>query len=177
MSFSYQEGKCTYWIDLNRGTVPLRILDHYNRTNLDIIFNFDDLVQVPGAGWLPRRMLHVIGTGITVYRLVVKEIDLQHKPPLSAFQLEFPEPVGLGDSARKLVYKRRKTWSLLNLPSRSSGEARPAIPMTYVAPPDLPGELESGPPWVLFGSIIVLLLVSVGAVLFIARRRRRLQGE
>ncbi len=176
VSFSYQEGKCTYWIDLNRGSVPLQIADHYNATNLDILFSFDDLVLVPGGGWLPRRMLHVIGNGGTVYRLKVTDIDAQHRPPSTTFQLEFPEPVGLVDGARKLAYSGRKTWSLLNLPGRSSTEAKPAIPMNHLTPPDLPGEVGPGSSWAIV-VIPVLLLVLVGLFVVLKMLRPRFHGE
>jgi hypothetical protein len=145
-------------------------LDHYNPTNVDIVFAFDDLIQVAGAGWLPRRMLHIIANGITVYRLVVTDIDVQHKPRVSAFQIEFPKPVRLFDDAKKLVYTRRKTWSLLDLPSRSSPDAKPAIPKSYVAPVELPGEIEAGPRWAVILLLVLLVLVA-GCSIVIARRR------
>ncbi len=171
VTFAYEEGKCTYWVDLSRGAVPLRIQNHFNQNNTDTLFFFSDLVQVPGAGWLPCRMLHIIDEGVTVYQLHVTKFDARNRPPLSAFQLEFPEPIGVVDGARKLAYSRRKTWSLLNLPSRASHEAKSAIPKTYIAPPDLPGEIESSPPWVLPSSLV--LLAAGCFVWFFWRRRRR----
>jgi hypothetical protein len=176
VSYKYKEGTKTYWVDLNRGSVPLRILDHYNPTNVDFVFAFDDLVHEAGAGWLPRRMLHIIANGITVYRLVVTDIDVQHKPRVSAFHLEFPKPVRLFDEARKLVYSQRKTWGLLDLPSRSSPDARPAIPKSYVAPGELPGEIEAGRHWAVI-VLLVFLALAAGCSIVIARRRgKQAQG-
>ncbi len=63
LRFTYQEGKRTYFIDVNRGSVPLRILDHFNPSNVDVAFIFSELAHLPNAGWLPRRRLHIIGQG------------------------------------------------------------------------------------------------------------------
>jgi hypothetical protein len=169
ISYTYKEGATTYWVDLNRGSVPLRILNHNNRTNVNVVFAFDDLVQVAGAGWLPLRSLHIIGDGKTVYRLVVTHIDVQHKPQLSDLQLEFPKPVGVVNDDRKLVYPQTKTWNLLHLPSRTSPGVRPLIVRSHVAPGELPGEIEAGPNWAAI--IFVLLVLAAGCSLVVARRR------
>lgn len=174
LAFAWEDGRRTYWIDLNRGSVPLRILEHYNPTNVDINFFFSDLVQVPGAGWFPRRMVHIIGNGATVHRFDVTEIDARNRPTFAAFELDFPEPVGLYDEARKLAYSRRKTWSLLNLPSPSSREARPVVP-TLIPGGELPGEIEAGPPWPTIVAAAIILFLTVGSVLIVRRRKNRLR--
>lgn len=176
ISFNHKSGKRTYWVDLNRGAVPLRILNHYNPTNRDSHFIFDDLVQVPNAGWLPRRMLHITGNGGSVRRVVVTNVDVQNRPSLSVFQLDFPKPISLHDRARKLVYSRRKTWSLLNLPSRSSPGTRSAIPIDYIPPAELPGEIEPGPPWVIIVSASMSVVLVLGSILVLRRRKKRLRG-
>jgi hypothetical protein len=173
LSFTWKDGKRTYWIDSSRGSVPLRILSHYNSANRDVIFIFADLEQVQGAGWLPRRRIHIIGPGAIVDRIVVTEIDTRHKPPPSTFQLDFPEPIGLVDGARKLVYPKRKSWSLLNLPGRSSPGTRPAIPSTYISPADLPGEVEAGPPWAIIVPVGVVVFLVAGSILIITRHKKR----
>lgn len=177
LTFSWKEGRRTYWIDLNRGSVPLRILDHYNPNNLDVTFVFSDLAQVPNAGWLPRRRLHIIGPGSLVDRIVVTKIDIQSIPRPAEFQLDFPEAIALHDRARQLVYSRRKTWSLLNLPGQSSPGTRRAIPRTYIPPAELPGEVEPGPPWIIIVSSAAIVFLILGSIVIVRRRKRRLQGE
>jgi hypothetical protein len=176
VSYTYKDGTKTYWVDLNRGSVPLRILNHYDPTGTDVVFIFDDLVQVAGAGWLPRRMLHIIANGVSVSQLTITDIDVQHKPQLSAFQLEFPKPVRVVDGARQLVYSRRKTWGLLDLPSRSSPDARPAVPKSHVAPAELPGEIEAGPHWAIIVLLVLLVLAASCSVVLARRRGKRSQG-
>jgi len=127
-SFTRKDGTCTYWIDLDRGSVPLRIHDHYNPNNQDTTYIFSDLEHVANAGWLPRRRLHFFAQGQIVDRVIVTEIDTWNKPQPSVFQLDYPEPIILFDDARKLVYPRRKSWSLLDLPDPASPGVKPVMP-------------------------------------------------
>ncbi len=170
VSLAWKSGKRTYWIDSKRGSVPLRIVDHYAPTHLDVTFIFSDLEQVQGAGWLPRKVIHIVGPGRIVDHTVVTKIDTRDKPPASLFQLDFPKAVGMVDRAKQLVYPKSKSWSLMNLPSRSSAGTRPAIPRTYIAPADLPGEVEAGAPWemIVLGSVAIGLVV--GSILIVRRR-------
>ena len=176
VSFNYKEGRCTYWLDLNRGSVPLRILDHYNPADLDVTFDFGEVVQIPNAGWLPRRMVHIVGNGDTVQRLLVKEVDAQHKPAGTAFALDFPKPVRVTDGARKLVYPSSKTWSLLHLPGRHSPGTITATPATYVSPSELPGEMDAGPSWVTIFFLAILVFLILGSIFLIRMRKKRLRG-
>ena len=62
-SFTWKDGKRTYWIDLSRGSVPLQIVEHYNPNNSDVTHIFRDLERVANTGWLPRQALHIIAQG------------------------------------------------------------------------------------------------------------------
>jgi hypothetical protein len=172
LTYEYRQGKITYWIDLSRGSLPLRILDHYNPTNLDVTFIFGDLVQVSGAGWIPRRRLHILGNGAVVDRIIIKEIDTQSKPRTSIFGLDFPEPIGIVDQARKLAYSPRKTWSLLQLPSPSSPSSKPVSLKSNISPPEMPGELRPGSFWTITLPLGVIILLAIGATVVIRRRSR-----
>ena len=176
VSFSWGDGKRTYWIDSKRGSVPLRILDHFNRGDLDVIFRYDDVEHVEGAGWIPRKATHIIGSRGPVDRTVITEIDVRNRPTAAVFQLEFPEPINMVDRARQLVYPKSKTWSLLNLPGRSSAGVSPAIPTTFVAPADLPGEIEGGPPWATIALASAAVCLVVGSIAIVSRRGRKLHG-
>jgi hypothetical protein len=172
VSLAYETATCTYWIDLNRGCVPLRILNHYNQSNTETTVSYGDLEQVPDAGWLPRRSLDFIGNGTTVHRMVVTEVDVRNKPPSSVFQLEFPEPVRLVDGAKMLVYTRGKTWSLLKLPSANSPGTKALAKSFSAFPPDLPGEIEPGLPWAAILPTIALLFLILVSIVVLKRRRR-----
>lgn len=173
VSIAFKRGECTYWVDLNRGAVPLRILTHYRSGNVEMVFAYEDLVLVRGAGWIPQRMLHVIGNGATVRRVRITEIDVAHRPPPSVFALDFPKPIGLVDRAKKLAYSKRKTWSLLKLPGRASSEAKSAVPRSRITPSELPGEIEAGPHWSIIVSAVVLILAAGGLVTVLMRSRKR----
>lgn len=170
-SFTWRDGQRTYWIDLNRGSVPLRIDQRYNPNNLDSIYIFKKMEHASNGGWLPRERLLIVKGGAILDRIVVTEIDVRNKPRPSAFQLDFPELVRVDDNARKLIYPRSKTWSLLNLPSRSSPGTRPAVPMNYIPPDELPGEVEAGPPWAIIAG--TFFCVGILALVLILRRRKR----
>ncbi len=167
-SFTWADGKRTYWIDIARGSVPLRILDHYNPNSADIVYIFRDLEHVANVGWLPRRRLHIIGQGGLVDRIVVTEIDTKNKPGPAVFQLEFPEPISVFDTARKLVYPRRKVWSLRDLPQRSSPGVRPVSP--YTRPPEMPAEVVPVSWWTVILSAVAILLVTAVPIVVLRRR-------
>ncbi len=176
-AFTWKDGKRSYWIDLDRGTVPLLIVDHNNLNNVDVHMIHGDLEHVQNAGWLPRRRIHIVGNGQVVDRIVVTDIDTKHKPAASAFQLDFPEAVVLVDAARKLVYPRRKTWSLLSLPGPTSPGTRPATPRSYIPPHELPGEAESGSGRIAGILLLtVLILCSIGLLILMKRRNRGSRG-
>jgi hypothetical protein len=170
------KGKYTYWVDIERGSVPLRILIHSNPTNTDTIHIFSDLEQVSNAGWLPRKRLRIIHNGqkAIVDRLVITDIDTQHKPKPSTFQLEFPEPIEVLDSPKKLAYPASKTWSLLKLPGRSSRGVRAVE--RYVPPPEMPGEAVATPLWVIVAAGVSILLLVFGSAILVGRRMRMVRG-
>ncbi|MGC8641241.1 MAG: hypothetical protein ACP5XB_15345 [Isosphaeraceae bacterium] len=171
-SVTWSNGKISFWIDATRGYVPLRILDHYNAEKIDNLYEFSDVEEVPGGGWIPRRMLFTWHEGAYTERIVITEIDAQHRPPQSAFRLDFPKPVTVHDRVKRVIHPRMKSWSLLRPPTATSPGARPAIPPNYVAPADLPGEIDAGLPWGIIAAVGVLLLLPVAGIVILERRRR-----
>ena len=163
LSLSYKDGTLTYWIDLDRGSVPLQIFNVANGGNTRITVTYDNLQFVANRGWLPFRRVHVIDDGKVVDWIEIDQVDCKTKPGASVFQLEFPEPVGLVDQARKLAYSRRKTWSLLDLPGPHSRGTKPAIPVSFPPPPEMQGEDDSPSRWkiglVLISAILLVSLV------------------
>ena len=160
---------------MNRGCIPLRILNHYDKNASESNIHFSEIEHVPNAGWLPRRRVRIIQNGAVVDRLVVTQIDTVNKPPASVFQLEFPEPIDLVDRTNNLVSKGRKIWSLLSLPKANSPGTKAFL--TAPAPPaEMPGEIDSTPPWgiILFGIAFISLVA--GSIVVFRRRRRGSQG-
>jgi hypothetical protein len=162
LSFTYTAGKCTYWIDRNRGCLPLRIQLNDDRTGAATIYRFSEFEHVANAGWLPRRRMHIWANGRLADRIVVTRIDTTNRPGRSMFQLDFPEPIALHDQARHLLYSKRKVWSLLDLPRASSPDARRVSPQNTL-PAEMPGEIETSFDWrvPIAGVILLAIVVSI----------------
>jgi len=173
LSYTFKAGKCTYWIDRNRGCLPIRIQTHDDQSVSDTIYRFSDFEHVASAGWLPRRKLRIWANGQLADRIVVTKIDTMNRPGRSMFQLDFPEPLSLGDRAKHFVYSKRKTWSLLDLPGASSPDARPVSPQ-HTLPGEMPGEIEPGFDWLIPVAGMTVLAI-VASILFLWRRRKRRQ--
>ena len=174
VSFTFAEGKRTHWIDAGRGYAPLRTESQYGETGVEITYTFSELERVPGAGWLPRRRLHIIGNGQVADVIKITAIDTKNKPDLSAFQLEFPKPVKVRDRSRNLDYPPSKTLSLLKRPDRLAAGVHAVVSRTINLPAEMPGERESGLPWMIIipaGLAVVAVVASVG---YLAIRKRKL---
>jgi hypothetical protein len=165
-------GRRVYWLDLNRGAIPLRVED-FRGSDLTHIAVARDIRFLAGAGWLPMTEVLVMQNGKVGRETRITEADVSHKPDASAFQLDFPSPVDLYDDARKLKYSPRKTWSLLELPGRVSPSAEPFMPKAFVPEPELPREVAQSSRWPAFffaSAVVLILLVSVR---ILVRRYRR----
>jgi hypothetical protein len=157
-----------YWVDLERGAVPLRILDSNNGPGLPaILFHFADVRSV-GQGWLPFHMILVIinklspdegAEGIHFREKVITEADFEHRPKRKMFQMEFPEPVPLINVTSKVRHEPRRVWDLAAISPAAARRAKPLdMAGPQAAPPALPGARPGRPPW-------ALPLIGVGAVL------------
>ena len=175
VSLTFAEGKRTHWIDTARGFVPLRTETHYQQANSDVTYSFSEIEKVQGAGWLPRRRLHIIGNGTVVDLIQITGIDTKSKPDLSAFQLEFPKPVRVRDRARKLDYPPSKTLSLLKRPDRSAAGVRAVVSPATNFPTEMPGEREGGLPWMILVPAVLAMVAAVAAIAYLSTRKRRLQ--
>ncbi len=125
LSYTTKGGNTTYWIDRNRGCLPVRIEERGDKPGFDSIYRFADFEPVAGAGWLPRRRHHAFGSGRRADRILVTKIDVTNRPARTMFQLEFPEPVEMPDRTKRVLYPKQKTWSLLDLPDPSSPGTKP----------------------------------------------------
>jgi hypothetical protein len=170
LRFTYKHGTRTYWIDLDRGAVPLRILNQANLNKLEVTTINENIEFLPHAGWLPRRKKHIIGPGSIADWIVLTDIDITTKPAPAVFQLDFPEPIAVVNQANRLAYSPRKTWSLLSLPGpNSAGTKRVSMLPPPISTDELPGEIESsGFGWALVAAltVVVLLVCVVAAIIF-----------
>jgi len=152
-------GRRTYWIDTERGSIPLRAeVDFDGDPSRRIVLLHEDLRLLVGGGWLPFTRLLVMGNGDVVERIELTEVNLAPPQP-SAFRLEFSTPTSLMDTARQLWYKPRLNWDLHHLPAKSSADAE-TVSVNQTPVSDMPGEVARlSPYW-----WPILLLLSLGTV-------------
>lgn len=151
------EGRRQYWVDLERGAVPLRILDSGTGPGRSaLLWDFGDVRSV-GRGWLPFRMtLAIIGDlsaderveGVNLREKRITEADFERRPDRSMFRLEFPEPVPLINVTTKVRHDPRRVWDLAAISPAAAARARPLdMAQPQAAPPALPGARRGRPPW------------------------------
>jgi hypothetical protein len=156
-------GRRTYWVDTDRGSIPLRAEDSFDEgPSRAILLLHEDLRLLEGGGWLPFTRTLVMNRGEVVERIELIEARVHPRPAASSFRLEFPEPTPLMDTVRQLRYRTQKTWDLHHLPGERSADAEKAVPASQAAAPEMPGELErSSSRW-------WLLLLGIGVVCLVA---------
>jgi hypothetical protein len=155
-----------YWLDMERGCVPLKILDSDDPPSSTMQLDFEDIRLVDSIGWLPFHTLITLtwANGSMVREVVVQEAQFASAPPRSTFQLEFPEPIPMINAATSVRYAPQKVWSLLDLPREGTqGAERIQIYSATSPAPAMPGpERRSG--WtpyvyVLVGVLLLLALL------------------
>ncbi len=166
---STPDQKRTYWVDVERGAIPLRLtgVSRDGSTTLEVYL--DDLQLVPGHGWYPNvRTLWMGGGHARRVQLLQPKWDV--KDDLTTFRLQFDDPVGIFDRAAMLSYSPRKVWDLETIPKKGSADA--AVVRDTPAPPRpaLPEEREPSfvGRYLLFGG---LATVGVVAIALWCRRR------
>lgn len=177
VSLTFAEGKTTHWIDLARGCVPVRTLTHYHSSNSDVVMIFDRVEHLAGAGWLPRRRTTVTNDGALVERIDVTEVDTANRPDQSIFQLDYPEPMRVYDRVRKLGYAPQKTWSLLHRPGRNAPGTVPVVAGAFHARDEMPGERENPRFWLIAAAGGCAILLAIGSVALVRKRRAKLEGR
>lgn len=176
-----------YWIDLERGAIPLKIqlLENIENGHASVITQIDhEDIRWVGRGWLPFRKSIVLGSSpeqvkaLYVRELVIEKADLEKRPDASLFKLEFPEAFDnprhrIVDVDRHLSHPGRKVWDL----SALSPEARARTQQIKSkepagSPPTMAGSQSSGssrPALIILGGLAFL---TVGALLVFWRHRR-----
>jgi hypothetical protein len=151
--------------DLERGAVP-RILRVTSNGRVTKWLQFDNVTRCGPDSWLPLRMLSYYEGGL-VREVVIREASFDKSPARSVFQMEYPKPVPMLNTAESVSYEPRQVWRLDDLPSPGSKEA-PRITIRSLAdrpPPAPPGERESFFPYRSLG------LFALGGVLIATASR------
>lgn len=152
-------GRVAYWVDLERGGIPLRHRFETEDGKFVSESYQDDLRSVKGRGWLPHTLTWFDpGSGGTK-RLVVLASDFETPLDVATFRMDFPSPIGVLDRATNRVYKDTRYIDLNHLPGPSSAES---VPVSSGPPAALAGETEAarGPGWLFAG----VAMIGIGAV-------------
>ena len=166
-----RNGTGTYWLDLERGAIPLYWRDDVGGALTECFL--DDVRAVPGHGWLPFRAT-VCMSGGRVKHVALRDVDFDRKPARTAFRLGFPEPIPMANMASGRAYKPRRVWDLDDLPAANSAAAQPiALPSPGAFQPDLPGEREApGPPYSTYAAVAASILIVATALIYRRSRTR-----
>lgn len=159
-------GKRTYWVDLERGAIPLAAHDDVEgKGSFDV--RHGDLRFVEGHGWLPFATTTVLRDG-RVFRLIVRDVDFDRPPGPSAFRIELDRVRMVGNAGSNRYYQQ-KVIDLNALPADDSPESKPMGTARPLGGPVLPGEVERGLSW--WPYAVGATLIVVGLALYVRRRR------
>lgn len=161
-------GMRTYWVDLERGSIPIRVQEDVAGGN-QIDLHHGDIRYVEGRGWLPFAMTTFLKGG-RVKRLVVERAAFASPPARETFRIELDRPTAVANVAEGRGYTARTVYDLNNLPGPSSRESTPlGTAMLPGRDLSLPGVREAPrPPYFTIGAIAIACAVAV-----IAWRRAR----
>jgi hypothetical protein len=154
----------TYWIDAERGGVPLQVLDNTSEGTKTWQTNYEMLKRVGNHGWLPFRKVRYNHMAKRAKIMEIKQFDSDFNPQPSDFTISFPEPITIIDTVHNRAYGKKSSLALLSLSVPSYKESNPIrvdlstpLPRAPVLPPAI--ESPSRLPWVLVCTTVALLLV------------------
>ncbi len=170
------ENEYEYLFDLDRGALPLKIVDRRKAVGNDrssqVVIHQDDVRQVPGRGWLPYKQTFWYSEDNRCSQIQIETAHFEKPPNQDAFAMELSEETTIVDEGKSLRYPSRRVWNILKLPSpRSSGvEKAEVASISDDQVPKMPGELpvRTDYTWIIVG----LIAVGVGLALVLWRRRR-----
>lgn len=172
IEFQAKGGTKAYWVDLERASIPLQVVEQVREGNQTIRRYYDDVRFEPGAGWLPRQSTVYLQGGKVVHRIVIHEVVLDKPPATSAFQLEFENAVGMRDQVNQRSYPPSKVWSLAHLPAPMPASGPPPQGRGYQPPePTMPGEREpSRSGWMIALAVIGGVFLALAAFRIVRAR-------
>ena len=166
LTFECPGGKSKSWVDLERGAITRLRQSIPKARGPSGEDRYGDIRQVAGKGWVPFSWTIFVEGGFAK-QLVIQEADFVKRPDPSLFQMEYPAPTPMINTANYTRYEPRKVWNLAELPSPTAPGVRripPSAPSSSPNPPLMPVESEPIAVWAIvclvFGMIIVLASVT-----------------
>ena len=166
-------GRAEYYIDLERGAVPLH--DRSVKEGDKVLFErkWDDIRSEPGGGWLPRTMTESLVGGKRVIRITVTDANVTERPPDADFVMSFSRPIRLVDRTRDVLHTTpREHWRLADLHGGRSDETRPLQLGYRPETPVKQGEAPPAPWWWTAAAVAggLGLILSLGRIFQLRRR-------
>lgn len=160
IALTLPNGVRTYWVDIERGAIPLRIEDEVNGGN-HFYWSCGDIRHVDGRGWLPFTMTTLREGGRT-RRLIIKEASFDSPPPAAAFRIELDQPTKVANTAEGRSYTERRHIDLNDLPKPTSRESIPLGRGPVAGPPSsFPDRRSPRPPYYTMAALAVVIAVVV----------------
>ena len=136
---------CRFWIDMNRGAIPLRTIVTSLKAGNGLLYaeENEDVRQIGDRGWLPFRRLRFQpnwpestlrpGEGMRFWEMEVESANLDSRPDLSQFYLEFPQPISILNEGTGILYPPAQRWNLGAISPKAAARGKPA--QTPYVPP------------------------------------------
>jgi hypothetical protein len=176
VQFSYETkvGQVEYWVDVERGAVPLRRRAFIPSNGNILVLCNDDLIFANELAWLPRRVTHCIENMRIAHTLTIESVSLGTEPDPSRFTIGLETPRAALDPVKGISYDARKEWNLRRLSSPGARDNKPIS--TAVAPSSavpMPGEREGWPAQTYLFAVATAVLAILVIVRIAGRGRRQ----
>lgn len=176
------EGRMWFWVDLERGAVPLRIRSFAVEPGQQAIqHDFGDLRWV-GRAWYPFRsqvavIENVDGDGRYergfLREKIITRADFEHKPDPAVFKLTFPEPMVVRNPDTMVQYPLSDVWDLESIGRSAAARAKPlkvAATGANATAPIMPGSRPARA-WTRFAMWVAGAVLIVAGGMLLRRRR------
>lgn len=166
-------GDRVYWVDSEKGCLPLQILDKSKEGAPVLQINYEHIKEIDKNIWSPMAVNMYMHQSKRAWRYQIKEFKLDFPDELSETKFEFPTPVAVVDTVNSLRHAETTSFSLSNIIAPSRRQSTPIKIEASSPPPKLPGERERSNQWMRY----LLGVVSASLVLFVFYRIRRSRVE
>lgn len=176
--FGRKGSKVAYWIDTQRGTIPLRIRESMDDNTYIRQFDHTDIQKFGNDCWYPRSMTlfnEFAGQPSSYARRVdILTASFGGKLQPENYTITYSHPVNILDTVKSLVYTEVTKLDLGRLPDPRSKDAVKADINPNIPKPDtLPGEALARPVWAYIAVIAGISLLVVAYLRLVRSRRGR----
>ena len=169
----FKNGTRSYWIDLERGAVPLRKEDRL-RAGPIITTIYSNIKWIEGHGWLPLTMETTDFSTESIIRTTIVNYDFKLIPDNKKFVLRLLKPSSIINELDRIAYNNLKVVDLNSLPRLGSQNAFAYQPTGIAGPGDkLPQKLEPPRYFLWISSIGILLVAAIFSKQQFSRARFR----